>query len=344
VTSLGALLLAACAASNPEGRGPTVVRMPDERPAGTSESSPTEPEPTGDDATTGRRSPSTPSSETAGSDAALEPIPATADDRIGLPVAHVGGEPIDVRSFLIRAWWTSSDQQRDLLEQLILERIVRLEAERLRIRLDPDEVEAEIERVFESLDRRIRESGSVLTRPEYIRQVLRLDPAFWESQIRGDTIIQALLDRAVRAHSLANDHAIVRFLSVASDAEATGIEARLAAGESFADLAQELAERPGDGEATILVRNEDTEISRRVYGTAAGSWAGPWLSNGRYLFVHVERFVPAFEGGSQALLRTVEADLAAFPLHEIEFSQWHVAMNQRYSIDRTPYQDLVEGR
>ena len=336
--ALSSLGLFGCAASNPDGGGRTVVHMPDEGP-----SVPDSPRGTG----TASEAPA-PSAErkttAADSAAALEPRPSVSDDRVGLPVALVGGEPIDVRSLLVRAWWTSSDRQRELLDQLIVERLVHLEARRLEVRLDADVIEGDLDRAFAALTERIRESGSILTLDEFIRQVLGLDPGFYESQLRADALVHALLERCVRAHSLSLDHAVVRFLSVDSAEAATGIEARLAAGEEFAALAQELALRPGDGEATLLVKNEDVEISRRAFATAANSWAGPWLSNGRYLFVFVERFGLGFEGSSGALMRAVHVDLESFPIHDLEFSQWHVAMNRRYTIDRRPYQDLVEGR
>lgn len=352
-------LLVGCAASNPRPADPGSVRLPTAAPPAAADEGPG-PGPgsgggSGADTDVGRSgAPSTAAAdrpapdaepdEPADRNAGLAARSSDGDDRVPLPIAFVGGEPIDVRTFLVRAWFDSNGAQRRLLETIIFERLVQLEAERLGVRLDPDEVEGTLALAYEALEERMREAGAVLTLEEFIAQVLGYDPAFFGHQMRADAVVQALMSRCVRAHSLASDHAIVRLLSVGSEEEAKAIEARLQEGEAFADVAVELAGSSGEGEPTILLKSEASEIARRAFATASGTWTGPWLESGRYLFLSVERFVDAHEGSNAALLRAVEEDLPRFPLHNLEITQWQVAMSRRYSIDRRPFADIVEGR
>ena len=259
----------------------------------------------------------------------------------------MAGSEIDVQSLLVRAWWRSSDTVREMLEQLVVERLALLEARALGVRVEPVLVDARVGEARALIAERAAASGHEGGFDEFVRARLGLDPEFYAEQLRGDAIIQLLLERSVRSFSLAAERSVVRILAVRDRDALQGVEEGLAAGRSFAELVelygQDDAAEPG-GTRLVVVHDERVPLARIARQTPVGAVGGPVEEAGRFLMLQVEERAAPYAGAPADFQAAVEADLAARPVEDLEYIQWRAAMGRRYEIDLAPFAELVEGR
>ena len=323
---------ASCATANPErgGGARPGVRTPAERAAGgevppAPEFAPATPEPAPEPA------PTTPEPDSA-------PAPEPAETAI---IGEVGGKPITREDLLVRAWWRACPQVAGVLDQLVTERLVLLEAARLEIALAPERVEEELARAWSVLEEAERAGGP--SPEEQIRQ-RGFEPDFFRAQLRHDTIVDLLLERTARAWTLESDRRVVQVLEVDGGEALAAVQEGLAAGRPFGELA--LAHGAGEtgkagGTRMTLVQSEASPLGRVAFHTGIGEVAGPLPFEDRNLFLLVEREEPAIDAERVALRPLLEASLIEREVGEVEFHQWRQAMARRYEIDLEPFFELV---
>ncbi len=277
-----------------------------------------------------------------------------APGRSKVAVASVAGREVDVRALLARAWWRSSSTLREMLEQLVVEQLAAVEAERLGISADPAARQDAVEDAWIALRARIVEGGLDLAPEEFVRRVLGLDPEFYAAQLAGDAEVQLLLERVVRAWSLASERSALSILAVEDGAIARKIIAELEGGRPFAELSSALGGAAQDIglDRVTVVHDERVELARAARLTPVGGFGGPMEESGRFLIFEVLEHLEAYAGpvlgarGSAhpAFLAAVDQSLAADPVADIEYLQWRAAMERKYEIDLSPFAELVEER
>jgi hypothetical protein len=266
-----------------------------------------------------------------------EPEPAAVPWAEEVPVVGaVGDKPIDLQRFLSRLWMRENAAARGVLEQLVMSRLTLLEAERLRMYIDPAQVDAVLRQAYDTMKQRLEEAGSDLTVEEHIRRNLEMDPDFYHGHLRDDAIVQLLAERCVRAWAMENGRTHVRMLELdPSDAEPA--RKLLEAGTSF----DAVAEQFGEPEAFDIVRSEHQDLARLAFATEVGEVAGPVIQGGRYLLMAVDGREEPIEGDWKVLGPLVEQSLEAGPVEQREFVQWRAAMVRRYRVDLQPFLELV---
>ncbi len=261
----------------------------------------------------------------------VEPLPGAWAEEVPI-VGTVGDRPIELPTFLARLWMRENQAVRDVLENIVIARLAMLEAERLGIGLEPEEVEAILDQAFEEMRARLEEAGSTLTVEEYIRRELEMDPGFYAAHLRDDAIVQLLLQRTVRAWALGNGRTLVELL----DLDQAGAEA-FSGGTGF----DALAEESGGGERIELIRSERNDLARLAFATEVGAVGGPLVRGGTFLLLRVLERHEGAPGLWDDLGETVLASLAEAPVAEREFVQWRAAMIPRYRVNLAPFADLV---
>ena len=261
-------------------------------------------------------------------------------------VGRVGGLEIPVEEFLSRLWMRDGGLTREVLEQIVFERLTLLEADRLGLGVEPNEVEEILADAYASMGAKLAEAGSKLTVTEHIRQNLEMDPAFYEGHLRSDAIVQLLAERCVRAWALASERALVDVLEVEDEDALDAVRAALDAGRTFEDVAAEFgSDRTPSGAARLsIVRSENHPLARLAFATRPGEVGGPLFQSGGYLLILVrEHLAPEpFEPGSS--LERLTESLAQTGVDNLEFVQWRAAMVRRYTVDLAPFFELVGDR
>ncbi|MCC7012541.1 MAG: hypothetical protein IT454_08275 [Planctomycetes bacterium] len=275
------------------------------------------------------------------------PAPSQDDPPRLRALGSVGGRAITAEDLVARMWVSDSRRVRDALEQIVFADLATLEADRLALRIDPKDVDAAFERALSAIKKKHEESGSKLSFDEYIERVLELTPERYYGELRVETVVQMLAERAVRVWGLENESADVRVTELRDAAALELAKADIGAGKSFDELAQ--AHGRGDdpehkSTAMTIVRAEAHELSRVVFATPVGSIAGPIEQNGRWLFIAVDRVRAGREGSWAELGPEIERELAARPVTNLEFMQWHAAMRRRYRVELAPFFDFVDPR
>jgi hypothetical protein len=321
---LAALVLAGCKASNP-----TVPRPP-VRPSAEPAAAPAAAEP-----------------------AAPAPTPATASVPAsalapGDPVvARIGDEEITVSELLETWMMTDSNGVRDLLGTLATARLVRAEATRLGIRLEEELVDTEFAIQLGELERELRARQPGVSLDEWIEGGLGLESTRYRLAIREDIERRLYAERVVRHHILTHENADIAVIVLDGEAEAAAALERLAAGESFSDLARELSvdpsgERSG-GRLPPIVRN-DSSLSRLAFSTPAGEVGGPMREGPRWLLLLNLGVHPPIEPAWESAGPRVEESLLLRPIEQPEFLLWKAEMQARSPADFEPFFELVGGR
>lgn len=324
---LAALVLAGCKASNP-----TVPRPP-ARPvaepvAAPSSGAPSAPEP-------------------------AEPAPVAASAPATAPasgdpvVARIGEEEITVSELLETWMMTDSNGVRDLLGTLATARLVRAEATRFGIRLEEELVDTEFAIQLGELERELRARQPGVSLDEWIEGGLGLESTRYRLAIREDIERRLYAERVVRHHILTHENADIAVIVLDEEAEAAAALERLAAGESFTDLARELSvdpsgERSG-GRLPPIVRN-DSSLSRLAFSTPAGEVGGPMREGPRWLLLMNLGIHPPIEPAWESAGPRVEESLLLRPIEQPEFLLWKAEMQARSPADFEPFFELVGRR
>jgi foldase protein PrsA len=156
------------------------------------------------------------------------------------PVASVNGQKITRREFASRL---EEQHGQEVLEQLMVQKLIASEAERRGITVSEEEVEEELSRI----------RGLFETEEEFaeaVRQYYRMTPEMLKNSIRMDKLANRLrtVDVEVSEEDLqkyVKERPYVRHILLSTEAEARVIEKLLQEGGDFANLAQERSTDPG---------------------------------------------------------------------------------------------------
>ena len=256
----------------------------------------------------------------------------------------VAGAPLRAEDLLVEWHGVAPRDVWFVVEKLVATRLTRAEAQRLKIRLAPELVELRVAEETRRVSKQVAEAGEDLSVDEFLRSRLGVEPDAYFRQMRVATIRQMLAERATRAWTLTNEWVRLRLIIVGSPAEIEEVQAQLAAGGDFAELARErslddTAER--GGLVPFLVRQERSPLSSLAFLTEPGEVGGPIEVGEHQVLLRVEERHPALTGDWGALEETVEASLAEFPLSDAEFLHWKLTMEARYPIDIEPLEKLL---
>lgn len=160
------------------------------------------------------------------------------------PVAILGGQPIsweEVRPRLVEMAGAI------ILEEIVVERMLRQELARAEISIDDAAIAQEEQSALEALSPDSARAAQLL---ETLRDAQALGKARWAALLWRNAALRALARRDVRmteehvreAFDIAHGpHRIARLIVVADIAAASDARARIAAGESFAEVAARLS-------------------------------------------------------------------------------------------------------
>ncbi|HVS12035.1 MAG TPA: hypothetical protein VMS76_19400 [Planctomycetota bacterium] len=294
---------------------------------------------------TGTRPPATnaaPGDAPAQASAASKPA-----ERGELAVAHVGGKPIDVREFLARLWFRDQVQARQVLENLVFAQVTLFEADRLGLSLEPAQVDSVVMKARAALEAKLAEKEPRLSVEEFLRTERGWEPAAYEAQVRRDAIVQLLAERCVRGWALESGRARVRLMELADGKSLETVQAGLASGGEFAELARRHsvdARAEEGGTELVLVRTETHPLARLAMATPVGEVGGPLEERGHFLLLRVEDKDEPYTGDLGAIAPLIESSLASSPVDDDEYVQWRAAMFRRYQVDLEPMLELTGGR
>jgi hypothetical protein len=262
-----------------------------------------------------------------------------------LLVATVGGTRIELEQ-LLGAWLRRDGAGvRTLLDDLVLSRIVELEAARFGTELPPNLVRRALEKRRELLTEEAKKAGE----PDletFVERRLGLEPERYFAGLERELAVDLLASRVVRAWLLTSERAEVRVISVKGQEARDRVQAKLAAGQDFAAVATELSEDPSKeegGRMTPVVRGESA-LARLAFATPLGEVAGPLDERGRYLFMKVDARPELAAGPWSVLGVKVEASLAARSIEDPEYWQWQQAMQAVYEVDLEPFRALLGSK
>jgi hypothetical protein len=261
-------------------------------------------------------------------------------------VARVGGTRVELAE-LLDAWMRNDPSgMRSLLDDLVLSRIVLLEAVRLGAAL-PDGVLAEaVAKRRAGLEAEAQRKGEK-DLEALIANQLGIAPKRYFAGLERELAVDLTAKRVVRGWLLTSERAEVRMITVDGADARDRVQAKLAAGQPFADVARELSTGPTreeGGRMTPVVRGPSS-MSNLAFATDVGKVAGPVAGNDtQYHFLLVEaRPTPNAEDWA-TLGPEVERSLAERKIEDNEFLQWQQVVLERYEIDLGPFRALLEGR
>ena len=178
---------------------------------------------------------------------------------------------------------------------------------------------------------------------EFIRARLGLDPVNYLKRLDDTTVTDLLAGRCLRAFFLESERVAVRMIVVKDKDEADFVQAAVARGEDFAEVAKKHSIDPSSAEGGLIppVVRSQASISRLAFTTEVGEVGGPLFERGRWIFLAIEGRLPARSGGWEVLGPEIEASLVQRPLDELEFLQWQANLTARYEVDTTPFLELL---
>jgi hypothetical protein len=177
----------------------------------------------------------------------------------------------------------------------------------------------------------------------FIERKLGIPPARFFAGLERELAVDLLASRVVRAWLLTSERAEVRVIAIKGEEGRDRVQAKLAAGQAFADVALELSEdssKDEGGRMTPVVRSESA-LARLAFATGVGEIAGPIDERGRYLFLKVDARPRVSAGPWSNLGEEVEASLVARSIEDPEYWQWQQAMQEVYEVDLEPFRVLL---
>jgi hypothetical protein len=269
-----------------------------------------------------------------------EPLPTIVDS----PIAYVDGEAVLVSELLSSWLHLKSLEAQELYWTILDSHIAAVEARQLGIALDDAAVEKATSQIRSRLEAKLNEQEEGLTLENYVGGRLMLDPDRYVEVLEDRQRRMMLMERVVRTRMLVEENAVVRLIIVTTKERADEVEAALAAGRPFAEVATELSEdetRRVGGELPPMVRLEGNLLSQLAFATQEGGVTGPIEDSGRFLWVHVEEFRDPLEGPWAVIEPAVEQSLARRPVGEYEFVWWRRLVSKRHDIDIRPFYRLA---
>jgi len=315
---------------NPTRNAETAAPVREERPA-----PPADPEP-GSDAPT----PATAAgAATDGTDGTDEVSPAESE-----ALGRIAGQPLLAEDLLLEWNDISSRELWLVTERHVASRLALAEAQRLGIKLEPVEVETRVEAERRELRAEIVRRGIEVEEEEFIRRELRIEPRRYIARLRRATIHQLLAERAVRSFSLSTESVMARLIVVPEKIQMEEVQAALANGGDFAELARRYSvddSAEEGGLVPFVVWQEHAPLARLAFRTEEGEIGGPLETADHHFLIKVERFRPALEGTWNELREPVEASLRDFPVSDGEFLSWKLMIENRYPVDLSGLIELL---
>ncbi|MEM9378844.1 MAG: peptidylprolyl isomerase [Planctomycetota bacterium] len=268
--------------------------------------------------------------------------PRSVDGTADVTIARVAGQDVPLGEFVKKWMLRYPEDVRGLLDDLVLSRIMLLEAAALGLQPPPKEVDGAVRRQLAQLDQQAKAAGA----PDletFIQARLGFEPRVFVRHLEEEAAIDVLAPRCVRAWLMSNERREVRAITVADQAGVDEVEARLARGDDFEEVAKELstdASKEDGGRVPPLVRGEST-LSRTAFAGEVGLVSGPVREGDTFLFVYVVAAPEVVEGSWDDVQEAVEASLAEQRVEDPEFWQWKEAMSARYDVDIQPFLELV---
>ena len=260
------------------------------------------------------------------------------------PIAFIAGQPILASELLGRWMHREPRKVQSYLQEFVLERLVILEARRLEVKLERSAVEDAVARAVELIERQIKENGAGMDLETFVQRQYGLDPATYMRRLRDEQATDLLAERCVRSWVLENERAEVRIIAVRDEALMQEVQTKLAAGESFEELARLHsvdASAEDGGRLPPVIRAPGAPLSRLAFATPVGQVGGPINEDGTFMLVLVEARPERIRGDWPAVAAAVEASLAERGIEDPEYWQWKLAMAERYSIDTSPLLEFV---
>jgi hypothetical protein len=259
------------------------------------------------------------------------------------PLGWIAGKPLVAEELLLEWGDASSRELWLVIDKLVAARLALAEAERLGIRLAPEEVEARYAAERAKLEKEIARGGKERTLDEFIEEKLGFEPKRYLERVRRATIRQMLAERAVRVASFADESAALRLI-VAKPEAVEAVRAALAAGRDFAEVAREHSvddSKEDGGLVPFVAPEERSPLARLAFQTPVGEVAGPLPVGDHQFWIRVEEKRPPFEGPWAEIGARIEASLGEHPVGDAEFVHWKLTMERRYPIDMGPLWDLI---
>jgi hypothetical protein len=263
------------------------------------------------------------------------------------PLGWIAGKPLEAEELLLEWGDMASRELWIVLEKLVAARLAQCEADRLGIRLVPEAVEQRFAAERAKLEKEVArggKGGKEIDLDAFIARELGFEPARYLERVRRATIRQMLAERAVRAASLASENVSLRLIVVANDEQRGQVEAALAAGRDFAEVARELSvddSRKNGGLVPYVVSDPRSPLAQLAFQTPPGEVAGPLPISNHQFWIRVEERREALAGDWSAIGAPVEASLAATPVENAEFAHWRMTLEGRYPIDLGPLWSLL---
>ncbi|HPF14865.1 MAG: peptidylprolyl isomerase [Planctomycetes bacterium] len=253
-------------------------------------------------------------------------------------IARAAGQAIYLQD-LVQAWlFRDSSQAREVLDRLVLDKLVQAEALRFGVRLDPGLVAEDWAATLGDFDAQVAQSDPGATRESFIQSRLGLDPESYLAAMANRRRLDLLAARCVRAFALESDAIEARLIVAPDRKTADLVEAGLASGKSFAELAKQYSSDPSaeqGGWIPPIVRSM-APIARLAFATPIGEVGGPLKEEGRFLFLQADAFREGAGGAWSRLGPLVEQSLATRGIEDLEFVQWQAMALARYEVDTRP--------
>ncbi|MCA9000463.1 MAG: peptidylprolyl isomerase [Planctomycetes bacterium] len=253
-------------------------------------------------------------------------------------IATVAGQKLTAQDLLSSWMFRDSAGVRALVDRLVLDALVRAEASRLGMSLPADLLKQEWDALLEDFRAEVEKSQPGIDPDEFIQRRLGLDPDRYRQRMEARRAMDLLAERCVRAFTLESESAVTLMIVVPSRIEADRVEAGLAMGRDFGELARELSQDPSGefgGQIPPIVRSQ-AAISRLAFATPIGQVGGPLVEEGRHIYLMVQSVNPGQPGPWSELGPLVESSLESQPIEDLEFLQWQAMVSARYEVDTTP--------
>ncbi|MDE0892620.1 MAG: peptidylprolyl isomerase [Planctomycetota bacterium] len=253
-------------------------------------------------------------------------------------VAMVGDTEIGVDEFLAECLHEGSQLMKQVLDQVVLTRLVELEVDRLQVVLPDDQLALAQATALSQFVDQIEEESPGIGLEAWVSTRLGLDPDQFKARLKQRVERELLTQRVVRAWILGQERTEIRILLAANLAGAEAALERYAAGEDFGELAKELSvdlSAKEGGRAAPVIRSE-TLLGTIAFETPVGEVSGPLEQQGRWLLVEVVSRVQGYPALWGVIREEVERSLLERGVEDPEFWQWKERMQRAHPVDITP--------
>lgn len=277
--------------------------------------------------------------------ARADPASAESSSDDALPVvARVAGQPIHVDELLAAWLHRESHSVRAYIRELVVARIVMLEAARLGIEVPGSALDEARSDATYRLREEVRKAGGNSV-DGFIQDRLGLNPRRYIATLREQTAIHLYSERVVRSWLLTRERAEVRVIVTEDQASMREVREALADGEDFAAVCarHSIEESKEEGGRIPPVARGTTPLSSLAFSTPVGGLGGPVQQEDRWLLLKVDARPEPISGRWDEIGPEVEASLSARAIEDPEYWQWRSWALSQYEVDMSPLLELSGG-